>query len=90
MKMWSLLFVLLLLNAQSGHAVVLDRNQLAAWYPNYLTSTSFALHSRQITSISIGTFTGLNKLKKLDLPYNHLKSLDASIEQKLVGSNEVR
>ena len=75
----SFLFVLLLLSAQSGHGVVLDRDQLAAWYPNYLTDTLFYLAGRQITSISTGTFTGLTQLQRLNLFNNLLTSLDASI-----------
>ena len=68
MKMWSsFLFVLLMLSAQSGRAIVLDRNQLATWEPNYLTETKFFFYNRQITSISTGTFTGLSQLQKLDL-----------------------
>ena len=80
MKMWmSFLFVLLVLSAPFGDAVVLDRNQLASWYPNYLTDTLFYLAGGQITSISTGTFTGLSELQELDLYYNQLTSLDASI-----------
>ena len=80
MKMWmSFLFVLLLLSAHNGNAVVLNRNQLASWYPNYLTSTSFDFYNRQITSISTGTFTGLSQLQELNLQSNQLTSLDASI-----------
>ena len=75
----SFLFVLLLLSAQSGHSVVLDRDQLAAWYPDYLTDTLFYLAGRQITSISTGTFTGLTQLQRLNLFNNLLTSLDASI-----------
>jgi Leucine-rich repeat (LRR) protein len=76
--MWmSFIFVLFVIFAQSGHAIVLDRDQLAAWYPNYLTETSINLYSRQITSISTGTFTGLSQLQKLDLSGNQFESLDA-------------
>ena len=76
--MWAFLFVLFICS-QSGHGVVLDRNQLAIWYPNYLTNTEFNLYSRQIASISTGTFTGLSQLQLLYLNYNQLKSLDPSI-----------
>ncbi len=72
--MWSFLFVLLLVYVPSDHAIVLDRNQLATWYPNYLTNTEFNLYSRQIASISTGTFTGLSQLQLLYLNYNQLKS----------------
>jgi Leucine-rich repeat (LRR) protein len=79
--MWSsfFIFVLLLLSAHSGHGVVLDKNQLAVWYPNYLTAFEFNLNYRQITSISSGTFTGLSQLQRLYLYNNQLTSLDASI-----------
>ena len=80
MKMWmSFIFVLLILDTQSGHAVVLNRNQLASWYPNYLTDYQFNLNSRQITSISTGTFTGLSQLQVLWLNNNNLISLDRNI-----------
>jgi Leucine-rich repeat (LRR) protein len=77
--MWSV-FIVVSVCAQSGRdAVVLDRNQLAAWIPKYLTATRFDLAFRQITSISPGTFTGLSQLQELDLTFNQLTSLDASI-----------
>jgi Leucine-rich repeat (LRR) protein len=80
MKMWkSFLSVLLLLSAQSGNAVVLDRNKLAAWYPKYLNDTYLYLGNRQITSISTGTFTSLSQLQGLYLASNQLSSLDPSI-----------
>ncbi len=73
--MWrSILLVLLLVAAQSGHAVVLDRNQLAPWIPNYLTANEFNLDSRQITSISNGTFAGLSQIQRLNLSKNQLTS----------------
>ena len=59
--MWLMLFALLVC-AQSGHAIVLDRNQLAAWIPNYLTDYQFYLIYLQIESISAGTFNGLSQL----------------------------
>jgi Leucine-rich repeat (LRR) protein len=77
--MWSFLFVPLLLSAQSGRAVVLDRNQLASWIPNYLTDYQFYLIYLQIESISAGTFTGLSQLKQLSLQSNQLNSIEASI-----------
>ncbi len=74
------LFVLLLVCTQSGgHAIVLDRNQLATWYPNYLTSPSLYLNSQQITSISSDTFTELSQFQGLYLDSNQFTSLDASI-----------
>jgi hypothetical protein len=73
MKMWCFLLVLFIC-AENGHAIVLDRNQFTAWYPDYLTDTEFNLNYRQITSISSGTFTGLSQLKRLDLNENQLKS----------------
>ena len=62
--MWSL-FIVVLVCAQSCQAVVLDRNQLASWYPNYLTSTSFDLDSRQPTSTSADTLTDLGSIKRM-------------------------
>ena len=86
--MWSIIFVLLACT-QCGHAVVLDRNQLATWYPEYLTETSFPIGSRNspenITSISTGTFTGLSQLKYLSLFNSELTSLDTYIFNGLNG-----
>ena len=75
------IFVLLLLGAQSGNGgVVLDRNQLLAWYPILgINSFKFNLSSRQITSILAGTFTGCSQLRDLSLGGNQLTSLDASL-----------
>ena len=76
--MWTILFFILICT-QSGHAVILDRDQLKTWIPTYLTTTQFDLDSRQITYISNGTFTGLSHLKGLSLQNNTLTLLDASI-----------
>jgi Leucine-rich repeat (LRR) protein len=77
--MMQLILFVLLSYAHCGHGVVLDKNQLESWYPNYLTSPSFDLASRQINSISNGTFNGLNQLQELNLDNNQLNYLDPSI-----------
>ncbi len=79
--MWCFLLVLLLLSAQSGHTVVLDRDQLNAWYPGAWSDAFwfFYLNHRQITSISAGTFTGLTNLRQLVLDFNQLTTLPSSI-----------
>ena len=82
-EMWIYLFVLFV-SAQSDHAVILDRDQLEAWYPNYLTETKFGLNARQITSISNDTFNGLSKLQELYLNYNQLNKLDSYIFNGLI------
>ena len=76
--MWKLFFVILV-SAQSGHAIALNRSQLIVWINNYLSENYFDLNSRQITSISTGTFTGLSQIQYLYLSSNQLTSLDASI-----------
>jgi len=70
---------ILLVCAQSGNSVILDRNQLKKWLSNYLTSNIFDLSSRQITFISNDTFNGLTHLVTLSLYDNKLTTLDANL-----------
>ena len=85
--MWSILLVTLTIAYEADvlNAIILDRNQLIAWYPNYLHANAFSLQRRQITSISADTFIGLSQLKELDLQYNQLSTLEASIFAGLSG-----
>ena len=57
------LFFVLFVCVPNGHAVLLDRNQLAIWIPDFLTETEYILDSRKITLISNDTFNGLNQLQ---------------------------
>ena len=50
----------------------LIETRVAAWYPNYLTSTSFDLDSRQLPSTSA-------ELREWQLDSNKLTSLNASL-----------
>jgi hypothetical protein len=47
--------------------VLLNRDQLAAWYPSYSTAVTIDVHDRSISLIDVGTFSGLSKLGSLDL-----------------------
>ena len=49
------------------NALILDRSQLIEWYPNYATSDTFNLATRDIDSISIDTFTSLTQTKSIYL-----------------------
>ena len=78
--MWKLFLIYALaIFSRDVQAVVLNRNQLSTWCPDYLTNTTFNLVSRQITTISTDTFTGLTQLQWLFLSDNELASLDASL-----------
>ena len=45
--------------------IVLNRNQLAAWEPYYLTTTRMVLDGKNISSIDPATFSGLSHYKVL-------------------------
>ena len=76
---FSIILLTTLLNIyQIQSQVVLDRNQLKAWYSNFATAVSFGLNSRTIGSLSIDVFQSLNKLEILYLNSNQIPNLDPS------------
>ena len=55
--------------------VILNRAQLAAWYPLYSTAPNIYLGNRNIKSIEASTFSNLKSLTGLYLSGNKLSSL---------------
>ena len=80
----------------SVKCVVLDRNQLKKWYPNYAKATVFALDQHAITFIQNDTFTSLHQVEHLWLDFNNLTSLTPCLFNDLtnlveltLGSNNI-
>ena len=63
------------ISSYNVNSLILDRSQLIEWYPNYATSDTFNLATREIDSISIDTFTSLTQTKSIYLHDNQLQSL---------------
>ena len=59
--------------AQGG--VILNREQLAAWIPDYATQTQIVLSYKGISSIDTHTFDGLSHITNLLLYSNQLTNL---------------
>ena len=72
--MYEYLFVFLL-NFIVINSIVLDRNLLASWYPDYETRGDLPLDNRNITSIALDTFQNLTNIQSLDLSVNNLNDL---------------
>ena len=69
--------------------VVLNRAQLAEWYPSYATATYIYLSNRNIQSIEASTFSNLNILTRLYLSGNQLSSLKPSTLDSLMNLKEL-
>ena len=55
--------------------ILLNREQLASWYPAYSNSTILELQFRQISSISEDALSNLTNLNKLNIYINQLDYL---------------
>lgn len=73
---YNLSFLFVSLTIFHSESVVLDRKQLEQWYPDFMTVNDLPLGSRNITSISNDTFSGLAQLQILFLTSNSLTKLD--------------
>ena len=67
-----------------SHSILLNRDQLKQWYPDYLTRTNFTLKTRGIDEISADTFAGLTQIQFIDLSENMVSSLDPLVFKGLI------
>ncbi len=66
--------------------VILNRNQLATWVPNYATTTSIDLNNKaSITYIDTRTFDNLPNLKTLILFWNKIPYIDPATFNSLIN-----
>ena len=83
------IFIIIASFLHSMESVVLDRAQLATWYPKYARMSSIDLSKRQITAIDVATFTGLTNLRSISLSKNLLTSLDFSLFNNLTNLRDL-
>jgi Leucine-rich repeat (LRR) protein len=67
-----------------SHSILLNRDQLKQWYPDYLTRSHFTLTKRAIDDISADTFAELAQIKFINLSENMVSSLDPLVFKDLI------
>jgi Leucine-rich repeat (LRR) protein len=76
MKLINIFTIIFLVFSLIDCQVVLNREQLAEWYPSYATQNFLGLGYRNIQSIEVGTFSNLTSLNVLYLNENQLSCLN--------------
>ena len=88
-NLFEFLFVCLFKFAYSN--VILDRDLLSEWEPNFRTTNEIFLSGRDIDSIASNTFANLSNLESLHLSLNNLVSLaDSSLFASVYNLKELR
>jgi Leucine-rich repeat (LRR) protein len=88
MKQLSFFLSIFLLNALVLYAnVILNRDQLKSWFPDFLTDKNLILSDRNIKSINSDTFIGLNLLQILSINNNEIEIFDSNLFDDLVNLN---